>query len=98
MEGHTGHVTTLTLRGRRLISGSYDESIRFWELPERGVGVGMSRAAIEIDVNVGACEGVKRNAAGEGVKEALKSAECKKVLRVGRVVSCVDWLIEEGTR
>lgn len=101
LEGHTGHVTTLTLRGRRLISGSYDESIRFWELPERGVGVGMSRAAIEIDVNVSANaagEGVKRNTAGEGVKEALKSAECKKVLRVGRVVSCVDWLIEEGMR
>ncbi|KAJ3777896.1 hypothetical protein FB446DRAFT_762077 [Lentinula raphanica] len=62
LHGHTNHVTTLTLRGRRLISGSYDESIRFWELPERG---------------------------------ALKSAECKKVLKVGKVVSCVDWLIEE---
>ncbi|KAJ3977992.1 hypothetical protein EV361DRAFT_967859 [Lentinula raphanica] len=59
LHGHTNHVTTLTLRGRRLISGSYDESIRFWELPERG------------------------------------SAECKKVLKVGKVVSCVDWLIEE---
>ncbi|KAJ3915399.1 hypothetical protein F5877DRAFT_48654 [Lentinula edodes] len=56
LHGHTNHVTTLTLRGRRLISGSYDESIRFWELPERG---------------------------------------CKKVLKVGKVVSCVDWLIEE---
>lgn len=22
--------------------------------------------------------------------------ECKKVLKVGKVVSCVDWLIEEG--
>ncbi|KAJ3748190.1 WD40-repeat-containing domain protein, partial [Lentinula raphanica] len=60
LHGHTNHVTTLTLRGRRLISGSYDESIRFWELPERGL------------------------------------AECKKVLKVGKVVSCVDWLIEEG--
>ncbi|KAJ3739046.1 hypothetical protein DFH05DRAFT_1407840 [Lentinula detonsa] len=59
LHGHTNHVTTLTLRGRRLISGSYDESIRFWELPERG------------------------------------AAECKKVLKVGKVVSCVDWLIEE---
>ncbi|KIK63282.1 hypothetical protein GYMLUDRAFT_72018 [Collybiopsis luxurians FD-317 M1] len=96
LHGHTNHVTTLTLRGRRLISGSYDESIRFWELPERGVGVGMSRAAME-----GAAGGSETKPRKgevektEGVKEALKAAECKKVLRVGRVVSCVDWLIEE---
>ncbi|KAJ3720547.1 WD40-repeat-containing domain protein [Lentinula raphanica] len=104
LHGHTNHVTTLTLRGRRLISGSYDETIRFWELPERGVGVGMSRAAIENDINSSGVDGL--GGAGEsgrkggeprteGVKEALKSAECKKVLKVGKVVSCVDWLIEE---
>ncbi|KAJ3782993.1 hypothetical protein GGU10DRAFT_296925, partial [Lentinula aff. detonsa] len=103
LHGHTNHVTTLTLRGRRLISGSYDESIRFWELPERGVGVGMSRAAIENDIiggggggGVGGTEGKKGGESKtEGVKEALKAAECKKVLKVGKVVSCVDWLIEE---
>lgn len=81
------------LRGRRLISGSYDESIRFWELPERGVGVGMSRAAMENEVR----SGLGGLGNGEGAKEVLKSAECKKVLKVGKVVSCVDWLIEEGT-
>ncbi|KAH7877376.1 uncharacterized protein C8R40DRAFT_1095821 [Lentinula edodes] len=99
LHGHTNHVTTLTLRGRRLISGSYDESIRFWELPERGVGVGMSRAAIENDIIDGSGESGKGKKGGEpkteGVKEALKAAECKKVLKVGKVVSCVDWLIEE---
>lgn len=46
LNGHTNFVTVLMLRGRRLISGSYDESVRFWELPERGVGLGMSGAAI----------------------------------------------------
>ncbi|KAE9394209.1 hypothetical protein BT96DRAFT_998680 [Gymnopus androsaceus JB14] len=98
LQGHTGHVTTLTLRGRRLISGSYDESIRFWELPERGVGVGMSRAAMAIESAAAVGGGVGAGGAGGesvSVKEALKAAECKKVLRVGRVVSCVDWLIEE---
>ncbi|KAE9394213.1 hypothetical protein BT96DRAFT_1048532 [Gymnopus androsaceus JB14] len=98
LQGHMGHVTTLTLRGRRLISGSYDESIRFWELPERGVGVGMSRAAMEIESAAAVGGGVGAGGAGGesvSVKEALKVAECKKVLRVGRVVSCVDWLIEE---
>ncbi|KAF5390921.1 hypothetical protein D9757_004054 [Collybiopsis confluens] len=96
LHGHTNHVTTLTLRGRRLISGSYDESIRFWQLPEKGVGVGMSRAAME-----GAAGGSEiKPRKGEvekteGVKEVLKAAECKKVLKVGKVVSCVDWLIEE---
>ncbi|KAF9012264.1 WD40 repeat-like protein [Hymenopellis radicata] len=59
LNGHSNFVTVLMLRGRRLVSGSYDETIRFWELPERGL------------------------------------AECKKVLRVGKVVSCLDWLIEE---
>ncbi|KAJ3717350.1 WD40-repeat-containing domain protein [Lentinula raphanica] len=58
LHGHTNHVTTLTLRGRRLISGSYDESIRFWELPERGVGVGMSRAAIDNDINSSGVDGL----------------------------------------
>lgn len=33
------------------MSGSYDESIRFWELPERGVGVGMNAAAINATIN-----------------------------------------------
>ncbi|KAF5356596.1 hypothetical protein D9758_008236 [Tetrapyrgos nigripes] len=75
LHGHTNFVTTLTLRGRRLISGSYDESIRFWELPERGVGVGMSAAALDSSMTA--------------------AAVCKKVLKVGKVVSCVDWLIEE---
>ncbi|KAK0481539.1 hypothetical protein IW261DRAFT_1334733 [Armillaria novae-zelandiae] len=60
LNGHSNFVTTLILKGRRLVSGSYDETIRFWELPERGL------------------------------------AQCKKVLRVGKVVSCIDWLIEEG--
>ncbi|KZP08583.1 WD40 repeat-like protein [Athelia psychrophila] len=32
LPGHTGFVTTLLLRGQRLISGSYDGSIRFWDL------------------------------------------------------------------
>jgi len=26
----------------------------------------------------------------------LGAAECKKILKVGKVVSCVDWLVEEG--
>ncbi|KAF4607291.1 hypothetical protein EYR38_001352 [Pleurotus pulmonarius] len=30
--GHTGFCTTLLLRGKRLISGSYDETIRFWDV------------------------------------------------------------------
>lgn len=64
LEGHTGFVTVLMLKGRRLVSGSYDESIRFWQLPAEGGGGGV--------------------------------AECKKVLRVGKVVSCLDWLIDEG--
>ncbi|KAL0575434.1 hypothetical protein V5O48_006550 [Marasmius crinis-equi] len=69
LTGHTNFVTVLMLRGRRLVSGSYDESIRFWELPERqevGVGIG-----------------------------AKGMAECRKVLKVGKVVSCLDWLIDE---
>uniref|UniRef100_A0A0W0EY18 F-box domain-containing protein n=1 Tax=Moniliophthora roreri TaxID=221103 RepID=A0A0W0EY18_MONRR len=76
LTGHTGFVTVLMLRGRRLMSGSYDESIRFWELPrgqKGGVGLGGD---------------------GEG-GEWVKGAECKKVLKVGKVVSCVDWLIDE---
>ncbi|VDB88449.1 unnamed protein product [Peniophora sp. CBMAI 1063] len=32
LPGHTNFVTTLLLRGKRLISGSYDESIRFWDV------------------------------------------------------------------
>lgn len=48
LNGHTNFVTTLILKGRRLVSGSYDETIRFWELPERGVGVGMNAAAISV--------------------------------------------------
>ncbi|KAF8915719.1 hypothetical protein CPB85DRAFT_1293006 [Mucidula mucida] len=75
-------VTVLMLRGRRLVSGSYDETIRFWELPERGVGVGMNAAAMSANAKV----------SGAGL------AECKKVLKVGKVVSCLDWLIEEGIR
>jgi pyrimidine and pyridine-specific 5'-nucleotidase len=60
------------------MSGSYDESIRFWELPrgqKGGVGLGGD---------------------GEG-GEWVKGAECKKVLKVGKVVSCLDWLVEEGS-
>ncbi|KAF9269792.1 hypothetical protein L218DRAFT_850457 [Marasmius fiardii PR-910] len=69
LNGHTNFVTVLMLRGRRLVSGSYDESIRFWELPERQeVGVGLGKNGM---------------------------AECKKVLKVGKVVSCLDWLIDE---
>ncbi|KAH8103344.1 hypothetical protein BXZ70DRAFT_1054992 [Cristinia sonorae] len=30
--GHTNYCTTLLLRGKRLISGSYDETIRFWDV------------------------------------------------------------------
>ncbi|KAL0958961.1 hypothetical protein HGRIS_014273 [Hohenbuehelia grisea] len=32
LPGHTGFCTTLLLRGKRLISGSYDETIRFWDI------------------------------------------------------------------
>ncbi|EIW75530.1 hypothetical protein CONPUDRAFT_65952 [Coniophora puteana RWD-64-598 SS2] len=32
LSGHTGFCTTLLLRGKRLISGSYDETIRFWDI------------------------------------------------------------------
>ncbi|EKM53225.1 uncharacterized protein PHACADRAFT_98701 [Phanerochaete carnosa HHB-10118-sp] len=32
MNGHTNYCTTLLLRGKRLISGSYDETIRFWDI------------------------------------------------------------------
>ncbi|KAK7691499.1 hypothetical protein QCA50_004898 [Cerrena zonata] len=32
LTGHTGYCTTLLLRGKRLISGSYDETIRFWDI------------------------------------------------------------------
>ncbi|KAJ8454761.1 hypothetical protein ONZ45_g19177 [Pleurotus djamor] len=32
LNGHTGFCTTLLLRGKRLISGSYDETIRFWDI------------------------------------------------------------------
>ncbi|KAF7971145.1 hypothetical protein HWV62_21952 [Athelia sp. TMB] len=32
LPGHTGFVTTLLLRGSRLISGSYDGTIRFWDV------------------------------------------------------------------
>ncbi|THU89940.1 hypothetical protein K435DRAFT_821256 [Dendrothele bispora CBS 962.96] len=85
LEGHKGFVTVLMLRGRRLISGSYDESIRFWELPERGVGVGMSAATLDSHSNPG---NAKMSIGGV-------TAECKKVLKVGKVVSCVDWLVEE---
>ncbi|KAG1855198.1 hypothetical protein DFJ58DRAFT_906114 [Suillus subalutaceus] len=31
LNGHTNFCTTLLLRGKRLISGSYDETIRFWD-------------------------------------------------------------------
>jgi len=32
LTGHTNFCTTLLLRGKRLISGSYDETIRFWDV------------------------------------------------------------------
>ena len=32
LQGHTNFCTTLLLRGKRLISGSYDETIRFWDV------------------------------------------------------------------
>lgn len=32
LNGHTNFCTTLLLRGKRLISGSYDETIRFWDI------------------------------------------------------------------
>ncbi|KZT03667.1 uncharacterized protein LAESUDRAFT_659262 [Laetiporus sulphureus 93-53] len=32
LQGHTNYCTTLLLRGKRLISGSYDETIRFWDI------------------------------------------------------------------
>ncbi|THG96759.1 hypothetical protein EW026_g5133 [Hermanssonia centrifuga] len=32
LSGHTNYCTTLLLRGKRLISGSYDETIRFWDV------------------------------------------------------------------
>lgn len=32
LKGHTGYCTTLLLRGKRLISGSYDETIRVWDI------------------------------------------------------------------
>ncbi|RXW16614.1 hypothetical protein EST38_g9240 [Candolleomyces aberdarensis] len=32
LTGHTTFCTTLLLRGKRLISGSYDETIRFWDI------------------------------------------------------------------
>lgn len=32
LSGHTNFCTTLLLRGKRLISGSYDETIRFWDI------------------------------------------------------------------
>ncbi|KAK0199028.1 hypothetical protein F5146DRAFT_1021851 [Armillaria mellea] len=81
LNGHSNFVTTLILKGRRLVSGSYDETIRFWELPERGVGVGMNAAAISVS--------------GGSQVDVAGLARCKKVLRVGKVVSCIDWLIEE---
>ncbi|KAK0466364.1 uncharacterized protein EV420DRAFT_826072 [Desarmillaria tabescens] len=81
LNGHTNFVTTLILKGRRLVSGSYDETIRFWELPERGVGVGMNAAATSVS--------------GGSQVDVAGLAQCKKVLRVGKVVSCIDWLIEE---
>ena len=56
LTGHTGFCTTLLLRGNRLISGSYDETIRFWD---------------------------------------MKTGEEKKCLKVGKVVSCVDCLVDE---
>ncbi|EGN94599.1 hypothetical protein SERLA73DRAFT_163115 [Serpula lacrymans var. lacrymans S7.3] len=32
LNGHSNFCTTLLLRGKRLISGSYDETIRFWDI------------------------------------------------------------------
>jgi pyrimidine and pyridine-specific 5'-nucleotidase len=32
LAGHSNYVTTLLLRGSRLISGSYDETVRFWDV------------------------------------------------------------------
>jgi pyrimidine and pyridine-specific 5'-nucleotidase len=32
LRGHTNFCTTLILKGNRLISGSYDETIRFWDM------------------------------------------------------------------
>ena len=32
LKGHTGFCTTLLLKGNRLISGSYDETIRVWDV------------------------------------------------------------------
>ncbi|KAG6815934.1 hypothetical protein H0H87_010094 [Tephrocybe sp. NHM501043] len=41
LAGHTNFCTTLLLRGKRLISGSYDETIRFWDLsPQDGGAAG----------------------------------------------------------
>ena len=56
LTGHTHFCTTLLLRGNRLISGSYDETIRFWD---------------------------------------MTTGEEKKCLKVGKVVSCVDCLVDE---
>ena len=32
LTGHTNYCTSLLLKGKRLISGSYDETIRFWNI------------------------------------------------------------------
>jgi pyrimidine and pyridine-specific 5'-nucleotidase len=76
LNGHTNFCTTLLLRGvflgcsfvshtvtssragKRLISGSYDETIRFWD---------------------------------------IETGEMKKCLQVKKPVSCVDFLLEEGS-
>lgn len=86
------------LRGRRLISGSYDETIRFWELPERGVGVGMNAAAISASLNGNSASLGMDRLLAQSASDVFAAgiAECKTVLRVGKVVSCLDWLIDEG--
>ncbi|KZT55534.1 hypothetical protein CALCODRAFT_518713 [Calocera cornea HHB12733] len=37
LPGHAGYVTTLHLKGKRLISGSYDETVRVWDLESGGL-------------------------------------------------------------
>jgi pyrimidine and pyridine-specific 5'-nucleotidase len=57
LPGHSNYVTTLLLRGKKLISGSYDETVRFWD---------------------------------------VASGREERCLKMGKPVSCVDYLEEEG--
>ena len=43
LSGHTGFVTSMMLRGKRLISGSYDETIRIWD-----VDTGVERKCLQV--------------------------------------------------